>query len=130
MDRYERIIRDIWTKTKESDLNWVVVPVSQVERFLGNPSEVLRAFEAHYNLKGKAYELLFAERRTEVLDEYDRSFERFSYRLLVLGHDGEIVLDLFEGLVDREDLLRLAAEISDRNDRAREFFDAFDASNV
>lgn len=130
MDRYERIIRDVQERTEEDRLLWRLERPAACARILMNPDRVLRVYTADYDLAGSSYRLLFAERRTEFHDDFGEVFEGYGFELFVLGMDGEIVIPLYEGVVDRTDLLRLAALVDEHNDRARDFFAAFDAAEA
>jgi hypothetical protein len=90
-----------------------------------NASRVIRAFTADYPVGTKQYTLLFVERRIDLHDEFGESAESYGYELFVLDRDGQIVLSLYDGVVDRDDPLRLAGLIDEQNDRVKDFFEAF-----
>lgn len=129
MDRYDRIIADIIRRTDGGDLRWVCVRTVDAH-VLTNAEKVMRMFRATYQLGERKYHLLFVERRVDGTDEFDNVTERIDFEVHVLGEDREVVLRLYEGVVDKSDLLTLASLIDDRNDRATEFFEAFDRMEV
>jgi hypothetical protein len=131
MDRYIRVIRDVQGKTEEGLLDWKAVSGGKYWKGVINPDRVIRAYYVEYGLAGgKEYVLLFVERRLESYDDYGDTFERIAYELHVLDHEGELVLPLYEGVVDRDDLIRLASLIEEHNDRAKSFFAAFDGNTA
>jgi hypothetical protein len=125
MNRFDRVIQDIQQKTANAELKWVIVSPGRFERVLIEPDRVLRAAAADYDLGGKKFLLLFAEKKADYFDDFGGVREGRDFQLLILDQDGEIVLSFFDGVVDRDDLIKLAALIDDHNDRAREFFAAF-----
>ncbi len=130
MDRYDRIIRDIQQKTDEEIIRWAAVTAGRYSEVLLNPSRVIRAFSAAYPVGQKTYELLFVERRVDFHNEFDYTTEVYGFELLVLDHNREIVLSLRDGVVERDDLLRLSGLIDAHNDRVKEFFGAFEESEA
>ena len=131
MDRYDRIIRDVRQKTDDEDIHWKVVSVGGYSDILLNSNRVVRAFAAEYSIGTKNYGLLFVERKYDLYDDMaDATSEGIDFLLFVLDDDGQIVLNLYDGVVDRDDLIRLSGLIDARNDRARAFFEAFDQSGA
>ncbi len=130
MDRYDRIIRDIQSRTAQESLRWKVLRPLQYPLVVTNLDRVLRAFEGNYVLKGREYRLAFVEKRVDVHDEFNNNIESRGYELFVLDEEGLVVLPIYPGLVDRRDLLKLAGLIDAHNDLARDFFRAFDEPNV
>jgi hypothetical protein len=130
MDRYERIIHDVQQKTEEGAVQWKVVTPGLHGRVLMSPDRVVRACRADYRLAQKNYTLLFVERRVDRYGESAEPLELTAFELLVLDKDGEIVIPLYDGLVDFDDLAKLAGLIAERNDRAKEFFAAFDGTSA
>ena len=76
-------------------------------------------------IKEHEYDLVFVEKKTPTIDENDIQFERLGYELNVLNDDGDLLIPMYDGLVDREDLFRLAAAISDNCSDANEFFNSY-----
>lgn len=130
MDRYERVIRDIQQKTHEEAIQWKVVNADRYSEVILNTYRVLRAFTADYRIGQREYELLFIERKADYHDDFGVLTEGYGFELFILDKDRQIVLSLFEGVVDRDDLLRLSGLIDEHNDRAKNFFDAFDESGA
>jgi hypothetical protein len=130
MDRYDRIIRDVQERTDEDRLSWSVVNPARYEKVLVNPHRIIRAFTASYTLGLKVYNLLFVARRNEVHDESGDLIEGRVFELLVLDVAGDIVLQLYDGIVDRDDLWRLSSLIDEHNDKAKGFFAAFEETDV
>jgi len=125
MDRYDRIIRDVQRKTEEELLRWEVVAAGRYSTVLLNPHRVVRAFKAEYFVGGRDYTLLFTEKKIDTHDEFGDSTEVCGFELFILDLDQQVVLSLYEGLVDRDDLLRLSGLIDAHNDRVKTFFEAF-----
>src|SRR3954447_22054518 len=111
MDRYDRIIRDVQQKTDDESIQWKVVDPDRYSSVMLNIWRVLRAFTADYPVGKKDYVLLFVEKKVEYHDDFGGSTEGYDFELFVLDEDGQIVLSLYEGLVDRDDLLRLSGLI-------------------
>ena len=130
MDQFDRIIRDVQAKTGDEMIRWDVVNAANYSHILLNVSRVIRAFKADYPIREREYGLLFVERRVDNRDEFGDSSESHGFELFILDGDGQLVLSLYEGVVDREDLLRLASFIDDHNDRVRSFFEAFNGSGA
>lgn len=131
MDRYEQIIFDVLRKTEQENLLWKVVNPERYDSALLNTDRVIRAFTAGYIVGKREYTLLFVERKVvDTHDEFGYVTERYGFELFVLDEDGQIVLALYPGVVDRDDLLRLSGLIDEHNDRARAFFEAFDEHGV
>jgi hypothetical protein len=130
MDRYERVIRDVQQKTEDETIQWRTVRVLKYSDVVINPDRVVRSFEADYPVGGKDYVLLFVERRVEHHDDFGYISEGFDYQLLILDEEGQIAVSLYDGVVDRDDLLKLSGLIEERNDRAKAFFASFDASGA
>ena len=130
MDRYDRIIRDVQVKTEEEALQWKLVNVEVYAGQVFNTHRVLRAFTAEYFIGKMSYTLLFVERKVDHHDDLYDSSEGSGFELLILDKDHQIVLSLYDGVVDRDDLLRLAGLIDEHNDRVKDFFAAFDESGA
>jgi hypothetical protein len=126
MDRYDRIIRDIQQRTDDEAIHWKVVNVDRYSSVLMNTFRVIRAFAADYPVGEKKYDLLFVERKVDYHDDFGDSTEGYGFELVVLDEDGQLVLSLYEGVVDRDDLLKLSGLIDEHNDRVKGFFEAFD----
>ena len=126
MDKYERVIRDIQGKTRDRHVKWIVVNPSGYEKVLTNPNQVRRLNRADYNLRGRKYELCFVEKIIPAEDDFGGYYESLNFQLLILDEDGEIVFTIHSGVVERDDLLKLAGLIDENNDRTQEFFAAFD----
>ncbi len=129
MDRYDRIIRDIQQKTDEEIIRWKIASTDLYSGIILNSGRVIRTFSTDYPVGKKEYELIFVEKKTEYHDEFGDA-EGYGFEVFVLGTDRQVVLTLYDGVVDRDDLLRLSGLIDAHNDRAKEFFDAFDASEL
>ena len=129
MDRYDRIIHDVQRRTAEESIRWKVINAERYSVVL-NPYRVLRALTADYPVGSKTYTLLFIERKVEIHGDYGDSTEGYGFELFILDEDREVVLSLYEGVVDRDDLLRLSGLIEEHNDRAKDFFAAFDESGA
>lgn len=130
MDRYDRIIRDIQQKTDDEVIQWSVVDAERFSNVLMNAFRVIRAFKAAYPVGAKRFDLLFVEKKVDFHEPYADSTEGFGFELFVLDADGQIVLPLYEGVVDRDDLLKLSGLIEGHNDRVKSFFEAFDESGA
>lgn len=128
MDRYERLIRDVLQKTGDEILRWQVASLDDLSRVILNADRVIRVYRSSYSLGGQIYRLVFVEKRDLFSDAYGDSYEAPSFEVIVLDQDGEIVLRLYDGVVERDDLAYLAALIEEHNDRTRSFFAAFDES--
>jgi len=127
MDRYDRVMSDVRQKTDDEVIHWRVVNADRYSDVLLNTYRVIRAFAADYPVGKRKYDLLFIERKIEIHDDIgDSTSETYGFELFVLDEDGQIVLNLYEGAVDRDDLLRLSGLIDEHNDRAKSFFEAFD----
>ena len=130
MDRYEATLARITDETDRGALRWEAAFPSTHERVVLNPDRVVRCFAADLSAGGKTFPLLYVERKESRFDEFDAPQETLSRELLVLDGDGRLVLPIYEGLVDREDLIRLAAAISDTNAAAEDFFDVLLAGEL
>lgn len=130
MDRYEQIIFDVQQKTEQKIIRWHVVNPARYTSALLNTDRVIRAFTAAYIVGKREYKLLFVERKVDVHDDFGYITERYDFELFILDEDGQIVLSLYPGVVDRDDLLKLSGLIDEHNDRARAFFEAFDEHSV
>ncbi len=130
MDRYDRIIRDIQQKTDDEVIHWKVANADRYSSVLMNTFRVLRVFTADYPIGEKKYDLLFVERKIDYHDDFGYSSEGYGFELFILDEDGQIVLSLYEGVVDRDDLLKLSGLIDEHNDRVKSFFEAFDEPGV
>jgi hypothetical protein len=126
MDRYERLILDVRQKTKDEIIHWKVAKAGRYSDVVLNSSRVIRAFTADYPVGKNTFELLFVERRVEFHDDFGNSSEGYGFELFILDQDKQVVLSLYEGIVDRDDLLSLSGLIDQHNDRAKDFFDAFE----
>lgn len=126
MDRYDRIIRDVQQKTDDEIIHWTVVNADRYSDVILNSFKVIRAFSAAYPVGQRQYELLFVERRVDQHDDFGYSTEGHGFELFILDEDRQIVLSLFDGVVDRDDLLRLSGLIDEHNDRVKQFFSAFE----
>jgi hypothetical protein len=126
MDRYDRIIRDVQEKTDDEIIRWKVVNADRYSDVLLNTYRVIRAFTAEYRVGKREYVLLFVERRVDFHDELGDSTEGYGFELFILDEGGQIVFSLYDGVVDRDDLLKLSGLIDEHNDRVKDFFDAFD----
>src|SRR5271169_4748096 len=123
MDRYDRIIRDIQQKTDDEVIHWRVANADRYSSVLMNTFRVIRAFTADYPIGEKKYDLLFVERKVDYHDDFGDSAEGYGFELFILNEDGQIVLSLYEGVVDRDDLLKLSGLIDEHHDRVKHFFE-------
>ncbi len=131
MDQYDRIIDDVRRKTDDEVVRWKVVNADRHSDILLNSYRVVRAFHADYTVGVNKYDLLFVQRKINPDDDFGDYSEGYAFELFVLDDDdGEIVFTLREGVVDRDDLLRLSGSIEAHNDRAKRFFEAFDQSGA
>ncbi len=130
MDRYDRLIRDVQQKTDDQRIRWKVGNPDRFADVVLNSSRVIRAFTADYPIGTNQYILLFVERRIDLHDEFGEPAESYGCELFVLDREGQLVLSLYEGVVDRDDLLRLAGLIDQHNDRVSDFFRAFEESGA
>jgi hypothetical protein len=126
MDRFDRIIRDIQQKTDDEVIHWRAVSAERYSNVVLNTFRVIRAFSADYRIANKEYELVFIERKIDYHDDFSYSTEGRGFELFVLGEGGQLVVSLYDGVVDRDDLLRLAGLIDAHNELVKQFFDAFD----
>jgi hypothetical protein len=126
MDRFDCIIRDIQQKTDDETIRWKAVSAERYSGVVLNTARVIRAFSADYRVANKEYELVFIERKIDYHDDFSFLTEGRGFELFVLGDGGQLVLSLFDGVVDRDDLLRLAGLIDAHNELVKQFFDAFD----
>ena len=67
------------------------------------------------------------ERKEDFHDDFGDASETYGFELFILDEDGQLVLPLYAGVVDRDDLLRLSGLIDENNDRIKDLFDAVDA---
>jgi hypothetical protein len=131
MDQFDRIIFDIRRKTSDEELDWKIVPPASVSRIVLNPDRVVRAYSADYPVQERIYPLVFVERRVELFDGYSSPYESLDFEVFVLdSDDGEVVLTLYDGVVDRDDLVKLSGLIKTHNDRAKAFLSAFDDTDA
>lgn len=130
MDKYNRIIHDVQCKTEDEAIRWKLVNADRYAGILLNTIRVIRAFSADYPIGKKNFTLLYVERKVDTHDDFGDSSEKYGFELFVLDQDGQIVLSLYEGLVDRDDLLRLSGLIDEHNDKVKDFFEAFDESGA
>jgi hypothetical protein len=111
-------------KTVNESIGWEVVSPYRYERIIANPDAVVRAYESRLDLKGKAYPVLTVEKKNWAHDDYGQEFERLDIEVYVMNSDYNLIFPIYEGLVDRDDLLKLISAISDTSDQSKEFFDA------
>jgi len=131
MDRYDRFILDILRKTEARELDWRVVPPGEISHAVLNPDRILRAYLADYPLQGRNYRLYFIEKRVEFLNEFAGPYrEVLGFEVVVLDVDEAIVLTLYNGVVEAEDLWKLSSLIKACNDRAEVLLSAFDDTDA
>jgi hypothetical protein len=130
MDRYEQLIHNVQQKTDDGTIEWRVVNAVQYSDLILNCFRVIRAFRSDYQVGTKKYELLFVEKKVDLHGDYGYQAEGAEFEVFVLDEDKQIVLSLYDGVVDRDDLLKLAASIDGNNDRVNAFFDAFGQTDV
>ncbi len=130
MDRYDRTIHDVQRKTDEKIMHWKMVRSDRHSNILVNARRVIRLFEADYSVGPNKYLLLFVERKTDFRDELGDLNEGYGFELFVLDSDGQIMVSLYDGVVERDDLLKLSWLIDAYNDRTPEFLAAFDESGA
>ncbi len=126
MDRYERILSDIRAKTDGGQLQWKFTRVGAYADLVVNDERVVRAFLADYALGSQVYQLLLVEKKSDFYDEFRSNFQRLTFEVYVIDGAGDLVLLLRDGLVDRDELAQLAAEVAGSNDKAASFFKAFE----
>lgn len=124
-DQYEQTLQRLVIETEEGMLKWETVRPSIYERIIANVDTVVRAFKTQLKLKEKVYHVVVVEKKDFTNDHFGSYFERLSFEVYVLNHKEEFIFPIYEGLVDRDDLLRLIGAISDASDQTREFFEAF-----
>ena len=124
MDKYDQTMRKVIAGTQDNEIKWKSASPNPYHRIITNVDMVVRCFTAKMTIKDSEYDLVFVEKKTFAMDENGIQFEKLGYELNVLNDGGELVVPIYEGLVDREDLFRLASVVSDSNADANDFFDA------
>ena len=130
MDRYNQIIQDVQRKTDTEEIRWKVDNADRHSEIIFNTYRFIRTFISDYLVGKKNFTLLFVERKVDYYDDFGDSTEGYGFDLYVLSEDGQIVLSRYEGVVDRDDFLKLSGLIDEHNDRVKAFFDAFDESGA
>src|SRR5438094_157481 len=100
MDRYDRLIRDVQQKTENESIRWEVVNAGLYKKILLNIDTVVRAFTAEYPVGNRKYTLLLTVGKKHILNEYLPSTDAYNPELFILDIDGQVVLSLYDGLVD------------------------------
>jgi hypothetical protein len=132
MDRYDRLMNDILEKTAAGALRWTVMARQDYDQALAIPDGVRRIFRADYLLGDQSYRLCFVKSRTKRFGDFGAVHEVSEIEIHVLNQDNRVALVLVDvdGLVERDDLLRLSGLIDANNEQTREFFEAFDRSGA
>ena len=130
MDRYDRIMADLIAKTEDGSLRWKVFNHRDLQGVLPVIDGVRRVFIAVYSLGNAGYRLFFVESRLKRIGDFGTVSEVPDYEIYIVNSNDEVAQILIDGLVERDDLLRLSGAIDAYNEQAQEFFDAFDRSGV
>lgn len=121
-DKYDQTLSLISNGTRDQSIRWELTSPSHYRDFILNADHVRRAFRASWEVGEKSFTIVFVEKRHRQHDEYGESFESIQEELFIIDQQNQLVLQLFDGLVDRDDLHRLGEEILDSNHVTREFF--------
>jgi hypothetical protein len=130
MDKYEATLARVIDATSSGVLVWEPVGQARYADVVVNADRVVRAYQAELELKEKRFPLVFVEKRTPWYDEFDKPAERMEFELHVLDKSRHLVLSLYDGVVERRDLQRLAASIKQSSGSAKEFFEALQAAEA
>ena len=130
MDQYDRLIHDILTKTENNLLDWDVTAAGVYETAVLNAHRLIRAYRTTYVLGEQKYTLLFLESKVDRFDELGELYEGRGFELLVLGEDKIPVFNLYDGVVELEDLVKLSSLLQDHNTQAKRFFAEFEKAFV
>lgn len=130
MDRYDRLIHDILAKTENHVLDWDVTAVGFYETAVLNAHRLIRAYRTTYVLGEQKYTLLFLESKVDRFDDFGGLHEGRGFELLILGEDKVPVFNLYDGVVELEDLVKLSSLLQDHNIQAKRFFAEFEKTFV
>jgi len=127
MDKFDRFLDDVTTKTAEDSLVWKIASPMKYQEFIFNAPFAYQAFETQYNPAGaKAYQLVFVEKKSPSADDVlDIPGEVYDCELLVIER-GTLVFTLNRNYVDADNLFRLASLLESKNTSAKELFSHFE----
>jgi hypothetical protein len=125
-DKYERTLWRVIDATESEQLHWEAVSPASCPDFVTNADKVVRAYDSELALRDTSFPLLFVEKKITLHDDYAEPYETLAFELYVLDQSRRMIFSIYDGLVDRDDLARLAAAVSDSSDAARHFFQALD----
>jgi hypothetical protein len=124
MDKYDATLRRVYTETCEGRLQWEAVAPTSYGQIVLNADRAIRAVRTEMPLKDKRFPLLFVEKKELRHDAYGEPYDALVHELFVLDANHNLLLPLYDGLVDRKELSALAAAIFDESAEARAFFEA------
>ena len=122
LEKYDQALFRIEDETTSGRLNWTLAGPGSYRDLVVNPERVLRCLTAELELAGKRFPLLFVEKKDPRHGEFGDMYEAVVHELLVLDAAGRLIVPLYDGVVDRNDLARLGDLIADSSGAAREFF--------
>lgn len=128
MDKYERLFADIKKRTQNGELRWEISSHTKYAEHVFNPQYVYRVFDCSYKpSEENTYTLVLVERKDQVIDEYDKEYEKYGVHILVLA-DNRLVFTLTTGHVDKQSLWDFAEYVEEHSDEAEELFSLFENS--
>lgn len=123
MNKYEELFAGILKQTKSGVLHWKQVRRQSNSDLIFNPNIVFRQFTADFYRGDNKFKLLLVEKKYEDPEE-DFLYEKYILELLVIDHDGELVVTLTDSIIERAEMIRLADMAETRSDKAAKLFNS------
>ena len=125
MDKYDKFLEDVSEKTGDGTLHWDVASPNKYQEYILQSPFVYSSFDADYKVGGKAYTLVFAEKKVPVTaGDFDTAAEQYRCELLVIKNH-TLIFTLDENYVEYSELLELGNNIQSKNASAEELFGNF-----
>ncbi len=126
MDKYDKFLADVSEKTQKGSLKWDVVSPTKFQEYVFQSPFVYAAYEAVYVIGGRAYTLVFVEKKMpSTANDFDMVTEQHRCELVVI-HKGKLVFTLTGDYVEYDELLDLGRLLESRNSTAEDLFKNFD----
>jgi hypothetical protein len=123
MNKYEILFDEILEKTKTGQLTWRQLRRQANSDLIFSPNQVFRQFGTEFPREGNNFKLLFVEKKYDDPD-HDFVYEKYIPELLVVDHEGELVVTLTDSMIERSNFIKLADIVERRSDKASKLFGA------
>lgn len=122
MNKYEKLFQDIVDKTDSGDIEWKQTSRSANSNLIFNSDMTFRQYSGEYKKGGDTYTVVFVEKKYDD-PAHDFAYQTYKPEILVVDEKNELLVTLTDSIIEKTDMMDLAQEIEEKNDRTKKLFD-------